>query len=525
MSAILTFDAIGIRHGARHRMKRTFSLTMFSILFAVVVATGLASDAPATPVDARGWHEDFEQYETGKPLFAQSDWRHGRPDRQDEATAIVVGEGAVQRERAVAIFQDAPTNRVFFIDRELPAQGGVVWVDARIKTAKKPIARTALTIRDDQRAATHVAFAADGRNVVFSTVGRPYWRVFRDFPCAEARWYRLTECIDFRDNTWSLWVDGKLHSADLPLLQGARKVNGIRIAACGTKDDSALIDGLYVGPMKPAGIGVPRKYPQRETGHLFRFALFGDPQIGFGDRTPPHTLDVIRLKAAIRQAEAAGCELVLCCGDLVHQVSESATTGLIEAVSTLQTAKWYPVSGNHDPDAWYREHMRRELDYSFEYKGVAFMGMKTWAEKHQGRVTPQQLAWLESQLQTARDKGNETIIWCHVTPYGPNPKGWWVRDGQEEMLRLCRQYRVLAVLAGHFHRELWHFARDGTHHVIAPGITLSRGECGWVVYDVYPDRVVQHFKPLWNVVAVGGKSEDHVVVGPLVFARYRTAQE
>ena len=122
-------------------------------------------------------------------------------------------------------------------------------------------------------------------------------------------------------------------------------------------------------------------------------------------------------------------------------------------------------------------------------------------------------------FQMWKDKGNEIVLWCHVTPYGPNPRGWWVRDGQKEMLRLCRQYKVLAVLAGHFHRELWHFQQDGTHHVIAPGLTLSRGPLGWVIYDVYPDRVVQHFKPLWNAYWGEGKPEDHVVKGPLTLVR------
>jgi hypothetical protein len=146
--------------------------------------------------------------------------------------------------------------------------------------------------------------------------------------------------------------------------------------------------------------------------------------------------------------------------------------------------------------------------------------MKTWGEEHQGRVTPSQLTWLESRLRDARSKGNEIIIWCHVTPYGPNPKGWWVREGQEAMLRLCREYKVLAVLAGHFHRQLWHFEQDGTHHIIAPGLTLTRGELGWVIYDVYPDRIVQYFKPLWNPYTADGAPEDHVVRGPLTLVRH-----
>lgn len=505
-------------------MNRLAVLILLTAWFAVLSAPAIAAEQSAAPASTAGWSEGFEQYKVGESLTAQSAWRHGRPERTDEATATVVDVGAFEGKQAAAIYQDSPTNRVFFIHRDLPVMEGQVWVDARIKTARTPSARTALTIYDDRQAATHVGFTADGRNVVFSTIGRSYWRVFRDFPCSESRWYRLTQRIDFSAGTWSLWVDGQLHSTDLPLLQDSKKATGIRISACGPKDDPALVDSLYVGPNRPADIELPSALPSPEPGHLFRFALFGDPQIGFGDRTPPHTLDVLRVKAAIRQAESAGCELVLCCGDLVHQLTDDTTAGLLEAVGTIRQARWCPVSGNHDPDVWYQEHIGKPLDYSFEHKGVTFIGMKTWAAHHQGGVTPSQLAWLDSRLQTARDKQHEIVVWCHVTPYGPNPQGWWVREGQEEMLRLCREYKVLAVMAGHFHRELWHFAQDGTHHVIAPGITLSRGDLGWVVYDVYPDRVVQHFKPLWNAAPTHAKGDGHIVSGTMVFPRHAPAR-
>jgi Icc-related predicted phosphoesterase len=302
-------------------------------------------------------------------------------------------------------------------------------------------------------------------------------------------------------------------------LEGSQQVTGIRIAAGGTADDPALIDELYVGPTRPAGLELPATFPELQPGHLFRFALLGDPQIGFGAPQPPHTLDVVRFKAAIEQAEAARCELALCIGDMVHQTTESATQGFLEGLQSFRKARWYPVPGNHDPDEWYQKHVRKELDYSFEYQGLTFIGMKTWTPDHQGAVTPQQLAWLEDRLRAARDKGHEIILWCHVTPYGPNPRGEWVRAGQAEMLALLRQYQVLAVLAGHFHRELWHFEQHGVHHVVAPGITRTRGQLGWVIYDVYPDRLVQHFKPLWNAYEAHGMPVDHVVQGPLVWRR------
>jgi len=270
----------------------------------------LAKGPSADDCPADSWSEDFETYQAGKPLAGQSEWQHGRPERKDEATASVVADDAFEEKHAVAIFQDGPDNRVFSISRSVPQQDGIVWVQAHIKPPATRLARTALGIRDGQKVVTHVGFAADGRNVIYSSFSRSYWRVFRDFPCTESRWYRLTERIDFAAGTWALWIDGKLHSTGLPLIEGAQQVTGIQISACGTKDDPALVDKLYVGPTPPADIDVAEAFPPREQGHLFRFALFGDPQIGFGDKQPPHARDVIRVKAAIGQVEAAGCDLV-----------------------------------------------------------------------------------------------------------------------------------------------------------------------------------------------------------------------
>ena len=500
---------------------------LFCLAFACLAFHGpICSAGEASPgtLPQNGWHEGFEEYVADKPLSSQSDWQYCRPERKDEAAAHVLRGGALEGKQALAIFQDEPTNRVFFVHRKLdPVPSDVVWVDAHVKPSANPAAGTALSIRDGTKGVTHVGYAADGRNVVFSSFTRSYWRVFRDFPCTESRWYRLTERIDFTTRTWSLWVDGKLHSCDLPLLDGAQQVTGMRVTACGTEDDPALVDKLYVGSTPPSGIEPPERLPTPQPDCLFRFAVFGDPQIGFGDKQPPHRQDVIRLKAAIRQAEAANCDLALVCGDLVHMNTDAATTGLLEAFATCKRMAWHPVPGNHDPDLWYQERIRKELDYVVEHKGVTFIGMKTWAEHHQGGVTPAQLKWLESQLRDARQKHNEIVIWCHVTPYGPNPRGWWIRDGQEQFLGLCKEYKVLAVMAGHIHRELWHFQQYGTHHVIAPGITLSRGQRGWVVYDVYPDRFVQYFKPLWSPYAAKGASEEHVVHGPLTFDRHAPA--
>jgi hypothetical protein len=40
-----------------------------------------------------------------------------------------------------------------------------------------------------------------------------------------------------------------------------------------------------------------------------------------------------------------------------------------------------------------------------------------------------------------------------------------------------------------------------------------------VMYDVYRDRVVQHFKPLWNACDTRGAPDGHLLRGPLTFPR------
>jgi hypothetical protein len=112
---------------------------------------------------------------------------------------------------------------------------------------------------------TSSTVVAAQRTSSFSSISRSYWRVFGTVPANESRWYRLTERIDFRTGTWALWVDGKLHSQDLPLLEGATAVDRIRISNGGTRDDPALIDDIYVGDKKPAGIEEQPSFPQGRT--------------------------------------------------------------------------------------------------------------------------------------------------------------------------------------------------------------------------------------------------------------------
>jgi hypothetical protein len=81
-------------------------------------------------------------------------------------------------------------------------------------------------------------------------------------------------------------------------------------------------------------------------------------------------------------------------------------------------------------------------------------------DSHQGFITPEQIAWLSAQCDSAARQDQLMIFAMHV-PVHPNAhpdRGWFVKpeDGQTAFYELLRQHaaRVLALFHGHFHNGL-----------------------------------------------------------------------
>ncbi|MGZ0170541.1 MAG: hypothetical protein ACKVHE_13360 [Planctomycetales bacterium] len=61
-----------------------------------------------------------------------------------------------------------------------------------------------------------------------------------------------------------------------------------------------------------------------------------------------------------------------------------------------------------------------------------------------------------------------------------------------------KKHKVLLSLSGHYHRALWHGHEEETHYLTLGGTALVKGGgVAWCAFDVYPDRIFMHQKPLF----------------------------
>jgi len=153
----------------RHRNRRTttyretYTLAIPSTLSPSLYFCLLFSSTliPTDRIAAEEFREDFERYQVDQPLGTQSKWQGGRPERTDEATALVVAGGIGKSRQAAAIVRDGEKNRIFSITHAFPKQNGVVWVDVRLQPAKNRAGGPALDLFDGRRGATHVVLLVD----------------------------------------------------------------------------------------------------------------------------------------------------------------------------------------------------------------------------------------------------------------------------------------------------------------------------------------------------------------------------
>lgn len=103
--------------------------------------------------------------------------------------------------------------------------------------------------------------------------------------------------------------------------------------------------------------------------------------------------------------------------------------------------------------------------YAFDHKGVHFVVLDsvglTDDRNYEGRVDAAQLAWLKADL-AAQPKGTRIIVVTHIPLvtamqcYEPvswlnTPHNWTFIANGRDVLRILREYDVLAVLQGHSH--------------------------------------------------------------------------
>ena len=386
---------------------------------------------------------------------------------------------------------------------EEPITEGVFWVQCQFEPSKDWSSGAFFDLRGKKSNEVIARIAAepfqrkgsDEKQIRWHSVyENPDWRLYTFTPF-ESRAYTLTIRVDLDRKPYACWVDQQTLGEDLPLTSSAA-VSQIYLGNADTPDDAVQGGQFVISKTAPKGFEFPRLLPTTDDDLIFRFAAVGDPQLGFGG----FDADKSRFALAVDQINRAGAELTLMLGDMVHIKTDlKAYEAMLELVKGFD-APYHYVRGNHEIAELFIRYFYRELHYSFVHKGVRFVVID--AEGNHVGMSDSQLDWVEAEFQKAETAGEEIVIALHVSPWQNNERGRGkynqIGVGRDRLRSLMKQYQVLLCLSGHYHRPVWHGHEEETHYLVLGGTALvSAGSFGWCSFDVYPDRIVMHHKPLF----------------------------
>ena len=213
---------------------------------------------------------------------------------------------------------------------------------------------------------------------------------------------------------------------------------------------------------------------------------------------------------AISEANRLKPAFVIVCGDMVNDPnSEPERAEVLRIAGQLDPGipiHWVP--GNHDVGAdmvsatpsslrVYRDAFGPDY-YAFQHGGASFLVLDSITIYNPDPVPGEweaQLAFIESELAAAATRGGPIIAFSHhpaflKTPNEPDDYWNWPLERREPLLQLLRDAGVLAIFAGHWHRN--NHASYGDMQVIASGpvgYPLGDDPSGYRVVKVHGDGV------------------------------------
>lgn len=506
----------------------------------------------STFLTAEEWTEDFEARDPGQFLVSDSSWKgfQGFPGETNPEAMVLEGTG-VSGSKALGISHTEPfrtDNWGLQFTLPEPYQKGVVWIQCKFKPSEKPAGAMTLDARGSGRGAILARVAgipfenkATGNSEIrwHCTWSKPHWRLYTLSESDSSRWYTVTLRLDLDGRTCAAWLDDQVLSEEAPLAAEGEFTN-LHIGFGGLGESPALLDDLTIGRSAPEGFSAPELLPVPEEDLIFRFAGMGDPQLGFGG----YDADKIRFGLAVDQIKRAGSELSLVLGDMVHENrNEQAYQDLLTLGKGLKSPHY--VRGNHEDLDLYLKYFSEKSNYSTVHEKIRFVVLD--AVGNQAGLDDKILAWIESEFSAASSAGEEIVLALHVSPWQDNKKGAGkynqIGPGRDRLRELMKEHKVLLCLSGHYHTALWHGQEEETHYLVLGGTAIvGGGTYGWCLFDVYPDRIVMHHKPLFFGYEKEGVTKVHALQdwipyeslrklypyaqqGPLTIPRHRPVKE
>jgi hypothetical protein len=220
-------------------------------------------------------------------------------------------------------------------------------------------------------------------------------------------------------------------------------------------------------PLRPLN---PRPFGPTQAGE-FTFAVAGDgrPTVA-GMPFPQVTVDIMRELALLRPA------FTLYTGDAIFGYKHSRQQMLNEldrfrALADTTRVPLFNIPGNHEAQSSAAAmevlaEWGHDLYGSFDFEGWHFVGLNTDEPNREGRVTGEQLEWLEQDLRTAAG-ANGTFVFMH-RPLFSWFQGDFNPDDAAALTKLFAAHGVKAVFAAHDH-FYYEEEHDGVRYVTVGG--------------------------------------------------------
>jgi 3',5'-cyclic-AMP phosphodiesterase len=207
-----------------------------------------------------------------------------------------------------------------------------------------------------------------------------------------------------------------------------------------------------------AGLILPIRQMLADTSEQpeIKFLITSDTHLGYNDSN-----------GAERQWEKTATELkqrkgafVLHLGDVVDGGREAQYPNYLTTRQTIGKPV-HEIPGNHDPHELFAKHVRSPIDTVVDHAWLRIVLLgNAHTDSHDGFLTPEQLGWLDRQLQDGRRQQRAAIVAMHVPAHtNQHPdRGWYVKPkhGQAELYEIVTAAKspAIALFHGHFHNGL-----------------------------------------------------------------------
>jgi len=174
-------------------------------------------------------------------------------------------------------------------------------------------------------------------------------------------------------------------------------------------------------------------------------------------------------------AEPKAQEIQQLVRDMVETLEDVGGIGLAAPqVHVSKRVVIFYVPGEHDVmsdnGAMYRERFAKKSIgsgyYSFDHKGVHFVGLVNVVDTHEGGLGvlgAAQLDWLQKDLAPL-PASTPIVVFAHIPLWAVYPQWGWGTDDAEQALGYLRRFGSVTVLNGHIHQTVKKVEGNITFH-------------------------------------------------------------